>query len=126
MDLAPDELIGAVRVARGRGGWRHGWRKVGTRRAQAISKVCFASTLDLDASAVVRDVRLAFGSVAPTVVRATSAEAALRGHALGRESVAAAGDALATDISPIDDLRSNARYRLHVARNLLEAFLSSG
>jgi CO/xanthine dehydrogenase FAD-binding subunit len=126
MDLAPDELIGAVRVARGRGGWRHGWRKVGTRRAQAISKVCFASILDVDSSAVVRDVRLAFGSVAPTVVRATRTEAALRGHTLGRASVAAACDALATDISPIDDLRSSARYRLHVARNLLEAFLSSG
>ena len=126
MDLAPDELIGAVRVVRGRGGWRHGWRKVGTRRAQAISKVCFASTLDLDASAVVRDVRVAFGSVAPTVVRAIRAEAALRGRTLGRESIAAACDALATDVSPIDDLRSSARYRLHVARNLLEAFLSSG
>jgi CO/xanthine dehydrogenase FAD-binding subunit len=126
MDLAPDELIGAVRVVRGRGGWRHGWRKVGTRRAQAISKVCFASTLDVDASAVVRDVRVAFGSVAPTVVRAIRAEAALRGRTLGRDSIAAACDALATDISPIDDLRSSARYRLHVARNLLEAFLSSG
>jgi len=126
MDLAPDELIGAVRVVRGRGGWRHGWRKVGTRRAQAISKVCFASTLDVDSSAVVRDVRVAFGSVAPTVVRAIRAEAALRGRTLSRESITAACDALATDISPIDDLRSSARYRLQVARNLLEAFLSSG
>lgn len=126
MDLAPDELIGAVRVVRGRGGWRQGWRKVGTRRAQAISKVCFASTLDVDSAAVVRDVRVAFGSVAPTVVRAIRAEAALRGRMLGRDSIAAACDALASDISPIDDLRSSARYRLHVARNLLEAFLSSG
>ncbi len=126
MDLAPDELIGAVRVVRGRGGWRQGWRKVGTRRAQAISKVCFASTLDVDSSAVVRDVRLAFGSVAPTVVRATHAETALRGRILDRSAITAACEALATDIAPIDDLRSSARYRLHVARNLLEAFLSSG
>ena len=43
MDLAPDELIRAIRLPRGRGGWHPTYRKVGTRRAQAISKVCFAA-----------------------------------------------------------------------------------
>jgi CO/xanthine dehydrogenase FAD-binding subunit len=125
MDLAPDELIASIRVIRGRGGWRHGWRKVGTRRAQAISKVCFASALDLDPStSIVRDVRIALGSVAPTVVRAVRAENALRGQPLTHDTVGAACDALTTDISPIDDLRSTAEYRLRVARNLLEGFLS--
>jgi CO/xanthine dehydrogenase FAD-binding subunit len=127
MDLAPDELISRIRVVRGRGGWRTGWRKVGTRRAQAISKICFASVLDADtATAVVgnvRDVRIAFGSVAPTVVRAAGAEALVRGRALTEETIGAACDALATDIAPIDDLRSTAEYRLRVARNLLREFL---
>jgi CO/xanthine dehydrogenase FAD-binding subunit len=124
MDLAPDELVHSVRLSRGRGGWLAGWRKVGTRRAQAISKLCFASAIDLTGTAV-RDVRIAFGSVAPTVVRAAQAEATLRGRAITAETIAASCDALAKDIAPIDDLRSTAAYRLRVARNLLEEFLSS-
>jgi len=66
MDLAPDELIVAIRVPR-RDGWIDHYRKVGARRAQAISKVCFAARARMD-GARVADVRLAFGSVAPTVV----------------------------------------------------------
>jgi CO/xanthine dehydrogenase FAD-binding subunit len=121
MDLAPDELIRSVHVARHRGHWKQTWRKVGTRRAQAISKICCASALDLDQeTSRVRDVRLAFGSVAPTVVRARHAEAALRGQLLQPETVAAARAALAKDITPIDDIRSTAEYRLRVAGNLME------
>jgi CO/xanthine dehydrogenase FAD-binding subunit len=126
MDLAPDELIRAVHVVRGRGAWTNAWRKVGTRRAQAISKICFASALDRDSSTeVVRDIRLAFGSVAPTVVRAVHTESALRGQTLTPEVIAAARSALTRDIAPIDDIRSTAAYRLRVAGNLVEEFLSS-
>jgi CO/xanthine dehydrogenase FAD-binding subunit len=124
MDLAPDEIVRAVRLARGRGGWLSSWRKVGARRAQAISKLCFASAIDLSGAAV-RDVRIALGSVAPTVVRASHAEATMRGRTITHETIAACCDALARDIAPIDDLRSTAQYRLRVARNLLEEFLSS-
>ena len=124
MDLAPDELVQSIRLSRGRGGWLHAWRKVGTRRAQAISKVCFAAALDLSGAAV-RDIRISFGSVAPTVVRAAHAEAAIRGRAINAETIAASCDALTRDIAPIDDLRSTAVYRLRVARNLLEEFLTS-
>jgi CO/xanthine dehydrogenase FAD-binding subunit len=124
MDLAPDEIVQAVRLARGRGGWLQTWRKVGTRRAQAISKICFASAVDAPGG-VVRDIRIALGSVAPTVVRAARAEAAIRGRAITAETITASCDALARDIAPIDDLRSTARYRLRVARNLLEQFLTS-
>jgi CO/xanthine dehydrogenase FAD-binding subunit len=124
VDLAPDELIRAIHLPRGKGGWRQAYRKVGTRRAQAISKVCFAGALD-QADGAVRDVRLAFGSVAPTVVRAIHAEAALRGQPLTRRAAARAVDAVTADIAPIDDLRSTARYRLRVAQNLLREFLES-
>jgi CO/xanthine dehydrogenase FAD-binding subunit len=124
MDLAPDEIVQSIRLSRGRGGWLHGWRKVGTRRAQAISKLCFAAAVDLSGTAV-HDIRLALGSVAPTVVRAAHAEAAMRGRAITAETIAASCDALARDIAPIDDLRSTAQYRLRVARNLLEEFLTS-
>jgi CO/xanthine dehydrogenase FAD-binding subunit len=124
MDLAPDEIVQSIRLSRGRGGWLPGWRKVGTRRAQAISKLCFAAAVDLSGTTV-HDIRIALGSVAPTVVRAARAEAAIRGRAISAETIAASCDALARDISPIDDLRSTAQYRLRVARNLLEEFLTS-
>lgn len=123
LDLAPDELIHSVRVVRGRGGWKQAWRKVGTRRAQAISKVCVAAAVDL-AGPIVRDVRLAFGSVAPTVVRAARAETVLRGRTLGVETIAACAEALADDIAPIDDLRSTADYRRRVAGNVLRQCLT--
>ncbi len=50
-----------------------------------------------------RDIRIAFGSVAPTVVRAARAEAAIRGRAIDAETIAASCGALSRDISPIDD-----------------------
>jgi len=124
MDLTPDELIRSIRLARGRGGWIHAWRKVGTRRAQAISKVCLAAALDLDRDTV-RDVRIAVGSVAPTVIRAAGAEASIRGRTLDVASIAGCCEALRREIAPIDDLRSTAAYRSQVAVNLLEQFLAS-
>ena len=122
MDLAADEVIRSITIPRGRRGWIESYRKVGTRKAQAISKICFAAAAVLDGN-VVRDARVALGSVAPTVVRCAHAEAALRGRTLAGEVVAAASGALARDIAPIDDVRSTARYRLRVAENLLIQFL---
>ncbi|HWS52820.1 MAG TPA: xanthine dehydrogenase family protein subunit M [Pyrinomonadaceae bacterium] len=120
--MRADELLARVRVPRPRAGARQFYRKVGTRRAQAISKVCFAGSLEADGSRVAH-VRLALGSVAPTVVRCRRAEAALGGRALDDAAVRDAVAELARDITPIDDLRSTARYRLRVAQNLLAEFL---
>jgi CO/xanthine dehydrogenase FAD-binding subunit len=125
MDLAGGEIIRAIRLPRGRASWIQTYRKVGTRKAQAISKVCFAAAADLDLeSRVVRDIRIALGSVAPTPVRCVAAEAALRGRNLDDGPAATAALALARDIAPIDDMRSTARYRMHVARNLLIQFVT--
>jgi CO/xanthine dehydrogenase FAD-binding subunit len=126
MDLAADELIARIVLPKRPTSWRQYYRKVGTRRAQAISKVCMAAAIDLDAgTGRVRDIRIALGSVAPVPLRAREAEAALRGRALDSASVEAAQRALAADIAPIDDLRSTARYRLRVAQNLLGECLES-
>jgi CO/xanthine dehydrogenase FAD-binding subunit len=124
MLMRPDELIAHIRLPRTKRGWTHHYRKVGTRKAQAISKVCFAAAVQLEGG-LVRDVRLAFSSVAPTVVRAAAAESALRGRPLSPAAIAAAREALLRDIAPIDDIRSTARYRLRVAQNILEEFLRS-
>jgi CO/xanthine dehydrogenase FAD-binding subunit len=123
MDLAPDELIAAVRLPRRRAWTHQDYRKVGTRRAQAISKVCFAGALAME-DGVVRDVRLAFGSVAPISMRALRAEEAIRGRRLDPSTITAAEGALLRDIAPIDDLRSTARYRATVALNLMSQFLT--
>ena len=93
------------------------------RAARRRSRRCASPVRSTSTTAIVRDVRLAFGSVAPACIRASSAEAALRGRLLDREAIAAARAALARDIAPIDDMRSTARYRATVAGNVMEAFL---
>ncbi|MFZ0820974.1 MAG: xanthine dehydrogenase family protein subunit M [Candidatus Acidiferrales bacterium] len=122
MDLRPTELIRTIRIPRNKVEWRQHYRKVGARRAQAISKVCFAGAADVDGGQI-RDVRIALGSVAPIVLRCTKTEDLLRGRTISPELIQAARDALAREISPIDDIRSTARYRSRVAQNLLEDFL---
>ncbi|MEP6782775.1 MAG: FAD binding domain-containing protein [Acidobacteriota bacterium] len=107
----PDELITAIEMPRIDG--EQWWRKVGTRRAQAISKVMMAAVRG-------RDVRIAVGSVGPTVVLAKNAAAVLSSGG----SIADARAALAKEIAPIDDVRSTKEYRVGVAANLLAQFWS--
>ena len=105
----PDELITAIEFPTVEG--RQWWRKVGTRRAQAISKIMIAAARG-------REVRIAFGSVGPTVVIATQTAAILQNGG----SVAEAQSMLLTEIAPIDDIRSTREYRAQVAANLLKEF----
>ena len=121
LDLREGELIRGIRVPRGKTSWTHFYRKVGTRRAQAISKVCFAGTAQIDAGRIA-DLRIALGSVAPTVLRALETEKILRGQKPTPALVHAAEQVLAREIAPIDDIRSTAHYRIRVAQNLLVEF----
>ena len=105
----PDELIVALEIAPVSG--RQWFRKVGTRRAQAISKIVVAAVRGPRP-------RIALGSVGPTVMRAPRTEEALAAGA----SLAEARAVLEAEIRPIDDLRSTAGYRRRVAGNLLERF----
>jgi CO/xanthine dehydrogenase FAD-binding subunit len=123
MDLAPDELIARIRMPRARSGWKQYYRKVGTRSAQAISKVCFAGAARRD-NGHIADVRIALGSVAPTVVRCVKTEEFLCATgALTPAAVKKAQEILAGEIAPIDDFRSTAKYRGRVACNLLAELL---
>ncbi len=124
LDLRADELIRRIRLPFDKSRWKQYYRKVGTRRAQAISKICFAAAAQMDAGRII-DVRIALGSVAPTVLRATETENILRGQTLSHAIVRAAQEALAREIAPIDDMRSTARYRRRVAQNLLAEFCES-
>jgi len=124
MDLQPAELIRRVRVPRNKNAWRQYFRKVGTRRAQAISKVCFAAAARMDPGRI-GDVRIVLGSVAPTALRAVRTEEVLRGQRPEPAILKVAQEALAREIAPIDDMRSTLRYRRTVARNLLAEFIES-
>ncbi len=107
--MRPDELIVAVEIPPLRG--RQWFRKVGTRAAQAISKVVMAAIRTPQP-------RIALGSVAPTVVRLRKTEAVLSAGG----SLEDAKRMLLEEIQPIDDLRSTAEYRRRVSANLLERF----
>jgi CO/xanthine dehydrogenase FAD-binding subunit len=120
----PDEIIRSIVLPRGRQGWVETYRKVGARRAQAISKVCFAGAVRVEQRTII-DARVAFGSVAPMVMRCRRTEAVLRGASPGPAAAEAAARALAEDIAPIDDIRSTSGYRLKVAQNLLADFVRS-
>jgi CO/xanthine dehydrogenase FAD-binding subunit len=122
-DLAPDELIARILLPRRPAGkWTHFYRKVGTRRAQAISKVCFAGVAETS-DGTVRDVRIALGSVAPVPMRCNRTESAVRGQIADPATVERARSELLSEIAPIDDFRSTAAYRSRVATNLLALFL---
>jgi CO/xanthine dehydrogenase FAD-binding subunit len=122
--MRDEELIRAIRFSRNQNYSKQFYRKVGTRRAQAISKVCFAAAAHMDAGRIV-DVRIALGSVAPTVLRAIETEKILRGEKHASATLQVAQQTLAREIAPIDDIRSTARYRLRVAQNLLAEFCES-
>jgi len=108
-----DEIIRAIEIPRVSA--RQWFRKVGARAAQAISKVVAAGIVEADGP------RFALGAVAPTVVRARRAEAALRAS----EPVEVVTQALRDEIAPIDDLRSTREYRTQVATHLLAQFARS-
>jgi len=107
--LRQDELIAAIEIPEIAG--RQWFRKVGTRAAQAISKIVMAAVRD-------GKPRIALGSVAPTVVRLPRTEGVLGGGG----SIEEARRALQGEITPIDDIRSTAEYRRRVSGNLLERF----
>ncbi|HSL76606.1 MAG TPA: xanthine dehydrogenase family protein subunit M [Candidatus Limnocylindrales bacterium] len=114
--LAHDELILRIRlpIAADR---ETRFRKVGTRRAQAISKVVMAVAWRGDGTW--RDVRVALGSVAATPVRATATEEALEARQPTPETADRAAEILAGELVPIDDVRSTAEYRRLVAARVL-------
>jgi CO/xanthine dehydrogenase FAD-binding subunit len=122
MIMRTDELLARIRLPRATTDMHHYYRKVGTRKAQAISKVCFAATARIS-EGTVADVRIVLGSVAPVPLRCVKTEDVLRGAKLDRSSIEQAQAVLAAEIVPIDDIRSTRDYRLRVSLNLLEDFL---
>ena len=122
--LAPDELLYSISLPRSFAAYRGYIRKVGTRNAQAISKVALAG-LALVENDHIADIRLGAASLRETPTRCTATEAALRNQPVTQATIAAARAALATEARPIDDIRSTATYRTAVALNILEQLLQT-
>lgn len=121
--LAAGELIRSVCLPRKFLGYVSHARKVGSRNAQAISKVCVAA-LGRVAGQTVEDVRISIGSVAPVPLRLSETERIVTGKGVDESLVRLAKKTAIAEIRPIDDIRSTAKYRTAVAANLVAEFLS--
>jgi CO/xanthine dehydrogenase FAD-binding subunit len=120
--LASDEIIRAIALKPQFAGYYAYSRKVGTRNAQAIAKLCLAGLGKISGKQV-EDVRVAIGSMAVTPLRLRRTEQSLLARPWSAALVSEARQALESEVAPIDDIRSSAAYRLHVAGNLLQEFL---
>jgi CO/xanthine dehydrogenase FAD-binding subunit len=124
MNRRADELLARILLPRRNKNVQHYYRKVGTRKAQAISKVCFAATAVIEAGRVA-EIRIALGSVAPVPLRCGRSENVLQGSILNNALIDTAVNELGAEITPISDIRSTRDYRLRVAQNLLSDFLKN-
>ncbi len=123
--LAPDELLYSITLPRRFAAYTPYTRKVGTRNAQAISKVAIAG-LALVAEGkerLIQDIRIGAASLRDRPTRLTATEQSLLNQPITPKTIAAARAALTSETLPIDDIRSTAKYRAAVAANLLEEFL---
>jgi len=120
--LQPDEMVIAFSIPKLSDGERDYFRKVGTRRAQAISKVVMSARARVSRGLIER-IGIGVGSVAPTVVRVPRTELLLTGEPVSSSLIEKARQMVAEEVEPITDLRSTERYRRAVTGNLLAAFL---
>jgi len=120
--LRADELVQTICLPRRFGEYLFYSRKVGARSAQAIAKVSIAA-LGLVRRDMVEDVRIAVGSVAPIPLRLSTTERLVNGQHIDAALLLGAGKTAMEEVQPIDDIRSTARYRLVVLKNLVTEFL---
>jgi CO/xanthine dehydrogenase FAD-binding subunit len=120
--LEPDELLHSVTISRNLKSYKTYIRKVGTRNAQAISKVAIAALARMK-NGHIEDIRIGAASLREYPARLTNTEQSLVGKSVTSGTIAAARAAILTEARPIDDIRSTAKYRATVAANLIEEFL---
>ena len=121
--MRPDELLREIRVRPLAENERGVFLKLGLRRAQAISVISVATIVRSGRGGATGEARIALGCLAPTIVRAKNAEAALLGKPLSAKAISAAAEAVLEDVSPIGDVRGSADYRRLAVRALLERSL---
>lgn len=121
--MEPDEIALAVRMPKLRSGERSFFYKVGTRRAQAISKVAMAVRAEMS-DGVINSINIGLGSVAPTVMRAVQTEALLANKTLDIPLIRQAARTISKEVAPITDMRSTEHYRRTITGNVIVKILS--
>lgn len=121
-ELTRGEYLEGVTVSKLNGEYEQVFEKVGRRNALDISVASMGYLLRQE-DGVVGDFRLAYGAVAPTVLRMTKAEERLVGDELTREAVEDCKELVEEAVSPISDIRGSAEYREKVSVRLLERLL---
>lgn len=119
-----DELVTSVRIPTLHMPNVSCWKKLGLRKADAISVASVAVRLGFGAKGTVEVARVAIGAVAPTPLRVAKSENALAGKPMGAETIAAAALAAAEAAAPIDDVRGSAAYRRRVIEALVRRALT--
>ena len=120
---APTEILAAVEVPLPSTGFVGEFYKHGTRPGLDISAIAIAAGARRDGG-VLRDVRIAFGSVAPTPIRAPRTEAALEGRAPDEATLETAAREALAEIHPISDVRASDWYRRELVHNILKRVLA--
>lgn len=120
--MEPDEILLAVRLRKLKPNELSFFFKVGTRRAQAISKIVMAVNVGTT-GAVINSISIALGSVAPTVIRAHQTESLLTNVTLDEMIIERARKTISHEIAPITDVRSTEHYRRIVTGNALAKVL---
>jgi CO/xanthine dehydrogenase FAD-binding subunit len=119
VDLHPGEILGGVVIRKQLRFNVHHYEKVGRRKAQACAIASMAALLDVSEDGTIRDARLAWGSVGPTVVVAPDVERRLIGAPLSVDTLKEVSHLVESAVSPIDDIRASADYRRAVAGAML-------
>ena len=118
-ELKPDEMLTSIIIPFPSVDTFSSYYKVGKRQAMAISVASMAVVLCMDSHKTVSHIRLAWGSVGPTVSKVPAVEEFLTGRRLSVETLREAGRLASAGVNPIDDVRAHASYRCHVSGNLL-------
>jgi len=124
-ELRRGEILAGIRVKKPAEHTLQHFEKVGQRKALACAVASMAALLSVSPAGEIEALRIAWGSVGPTVITAPGIEALLVGEKLSGEACVRAAEAARCAVSPIDDLRATADYRRTVSGNLLRRFLHS-
>lgn len=125
LEKKPNELLTRVRIKKTNPDRFELYQKVGTRLAQAISKICFAGLIEFDGEKKVQKIRLSWGAMGPYVLRSFQTEDVIIGNKIDDALISLAEKELSQELAPIGDIRSTAGYRKKVAINLLKHFLKT-
>ena len=121
-DLKNQEFIEYIVLSNVYEGYTSYFEKVGLRSAMVIS-IASIGVLFKEEAGAVKDIRIVYGAVAPSVLRLKEAEDYLKGKYLEEKTLTEAGEIIGKAVSPIEDLRASAEYRRAVCKNLIMRLL---